>query len=131
MSADVPRPVSIDEAWASTTFLADRSPDTTSTDHFATVTAYRDGGVYLANYAGSSEWERHPVGDELVTVVSGSTTMTLLINGAEVAHTMGPGELIVVPRNTWHRFDSPDGVRVMTVTPQPGDHWNGDGLPPD
>lgn len=131
MSADAPKPVSIDDAWASTTFLPDRSPNTTSTDHFATVTQYRDGGVYMANYAGSSEWERHPAGDEIVTVVSGSTTMTFLIDGTEVSHTMGPGQLIVVPQNTWHRFDSPDGVRAMTVTPQPSDHWNGDGLPPD
>ena len=66
--------------------------------------------------------ERHPVGDEIVAVVEGATTMFMLIDGDEVAHTMGPGEVVVVPQNTWHRFETPDGVKVATVTPQPTDH---------
>lgn len=126
----VPQPISINDAWASTTFLPDRTPTTESADHFAVVTEYRDGAVFLANYAGSSEWERHSAGDEIVSVVSGSTTMTLWIDDAEVAHTMGEGEMIVVPQGVWHRFDSPDGVQVLTVTPQPTDHHIGD-RPPD
>lgn len=126
-----PQPVSLDSAWASTVFLPDRSPTTTSTDYFAVVGDYRDGGIFLANYAGTSSWERHPVGDEIVMVVGGHTTLSLLIDGEEVAHEMGAGGLIVVPVNTWHRFDSPDGVRVMTVTPQPTDHWRADGMPPE
>jgi len=65
-----------------------------------------------------------------VMVVEGSTTMSLWIDGAEVSHTMGAGELIVVPQGTWHRFSTPEGVRVMTVTPQPTDHHVGD-VPPD
>lgn len=130
MSEPIPEPVSVDAAWASTTFLPDRLPGTESTDHFATVTDYRDGGVFLANYAGASEWERHPVGDELVMVIEGETTMTLYIDGAEKSHTMGAGQLIVVPQGTWHRFTTPVGVRVMTVTPQPSDHHDGP-HPPD
>ncbi|MEL7207997.1 MAG: cupin domain-containing protein [Actinomycetota bacterium] len=129
MHERLPKPVSVDAAWASTTFLPDRTPATESTDHFATVTEYRDGAVFLANYAGSSQWERHTVGDELVMVVDGETTMTLFIDGAEVSHTMGPGQLIVVPQGTWHRFTTPDGVRVMTVTPRPTDHHDG-AIPP-
>ena len=34
---------------------------------------------------------------------------------------LGAGEMIVVPANTWHRFET-DGVKLMTVTPQPTDH---------
>jgi mannose-6-phosphate isomerase-like protein (cupin superfamily) len=124
-----PTPVSLTEAWTSTTFLRDRSPTTDDTGYFAVVTPYRDGAVFLANYAGWSNWERHPVGEEIVTVVSGSTTMTLLIDGQEVTHDLGAGDMIVVPTGVWHRFDSPDGVRVMTVTPQPTEHHDGDGLP--
>ena len=126
---DAPKPISLDEVWETTTHLPDRTPHTEGTDHFATVAEYRDGGIFMANYAGSTEWERHPA-DEVVVVVDGSTTMTLLIDGEEVAHTMGKGELIIVPPLTWHRFDSPDGVRVMTLTPQPTDHYIGD-TPPD
>ena len=35
---------------------------------------------------------------------------------------MGAGELIVVPQGTWHRFESPEPVEVVTFTPQPTDH---------
>ena len=48
--------------------------------------------------------------------------MFLLIDGEEVAQAMGPGELVVVPQDTWHRFETPDGVKVVSVTPQPTDH---------
>lgn len=125
---DRPQPISLDAVWESTTHLPDRTPLTESTDHFATVAEYRDGGIFMANYSGSSEWERHPA-EEVVVVVDGSTTMTLLIDGDETAHTMGRGEMIIVPPSTWHRFDSPNGVRVMTVTPQPTEHYVGDSPP--
>jgi mannose-6-phosphate isomerase-like protein (cupin superfamily) len=36
--------------------------------------------------------------------------------------TLGPGMIAVVPQGIWHRFDSPDGVTLMTATPQPTDH---------
>ena len=55
-------------------------------------------------------------------VVDGNTTVFLLIDGGEHTYAMGPNELIVVPEGTWHRFESPDGVKIMTVTPQPTDH---------
>jgi len=35
---------------------------------------------------------------------------------------MGPGELIVVPQGVWHRFETPEGVKVVAVTPKPTDH---------
>lgn len=126
---DKPQPISLDAVWETTTYLPDRTPVTETTDHFATVADYRDGGIFMANYAGSSEWERHHA-DEVVVVIDGSTSMTLLIDGKPVAHTMGKGEMIIVPSSTWHRFDSPDGVKVMTLTPQPTDHYSGD-TPPD
>ncbi len=37
-------------------------------------------------------------------------------------------QLIVVPALTWHRFDTPDGVRVLTITPQPTEHCVDDPL---
>ena len=29
---------------------------------------------------------------------------------------------VVVPQGTWHRFETPESVLVMSVTPQPTDH---------
>jgi hypothetical protein len=30
--------------------------------------------------------------------------------------------ITIVPQGIWHRFDAPEGVTMMTVTPQPTDH---------
>jgi len=120
-----PEPVSIPKALAGLRFLANRTPHTSSeekTNAFATIADFRNGGVFVGHYAGYSEWERHPHGDELVFVVEGVTTLILLVDGCEVPHQMEQGELLVVPQDTWHRFETPDGVKIMTVTPQPTDH---------
>ncbi len=119
-----PEPIDVTASIDRLDFLPDRTPTTGETDaEWATRLApYRDGGVFAVHYAGQSEWERHPVGDEIVIVVDGSTTMTLLLDGQEQRHTLGPLQMIVVPQGVWHRFDTPDGAKVMTVTPQPTDH---------
>jgi mannose-6-phosphate isomerase-like protein (cupin superfamily) len=122
---DTPRPVSIPAEIAHLTPLRGRTPSTTDeerADAFAELTPYRDGGVYIGHWGeGGSEWERHPA-DEIVAVVDGETTIILLLGGEEVSHSLGPAGLIVVPANTWHRFETPGMVKIITVTPQPGDH---------
>ena len=118
-----PRARSLQRAFRDVEFVADRTPTSTDIERcFATLADYRDGGIFVAHYAGRSEWERHPSGDEIVMVVEGATTLVLLLDAEEVRHELGAGELLVVPENTWHRFESPDGVKVMTVTPQPTEH---------
>lgn len=107
------------------TYLNGRTPDTTdeeSKDSFALLSEYRDGGVYIAHYSGISEWERHSNGDEFVQVLDGVTTLILLENNQEQRNNLKAGEVMVVPKGIWHRFESPDGVKVMTITPQPTDH---------
>ena len=119
------KPVSIQEAFKKVKFLENRTPETSDIDAkeaFAKLSEYRDGGVFIAHYAGNSEWERHPKGDELVLVIEGETTLILLSNNVEIPHRLGKHELLVVPRNMWHRFETPLGVKVMAVTPQPTDH---------
>jgi hypothetical protein len=36
---------------------------------FATLAAYRDGGIYATHFRGSSGWERHPHGNEVVQIL--------------------------------------------------------------
>ena len=55
-------------------------------------------------------------------VLEGETTLLLLVDGDEIPNPLKEGELLVVPRNVWHRFETPKGMKVMTVTPQPTDH---------
>ncbi len=119
-----PQPIDITGVIDGLDFLPDRTPNTTETEAgwAAELSSYRDGGIFVVHYAGQSEWERHNVGDEIVMVIDGATTMTMRIDGLEHEHTLGPMQMIVVPEGTWHRFDTPTGVKVMTVTPQPTDH---------
>ena len=115
--------ISVSQGFESLRFLENRTPQSTNIeDSFCTLSEYRDGGIFLAHYAGSSEWEKHSKGDELVMVIEGNTTLVLLLEGREVPNTLSQGEILVVPQNTWHRFESPSGVKVMTVTPQPTEH---------
>lgn len=89
---------------------------------FAQLAKYRDGAIHVGYYSGSSEWERHPGGDELVIALEGATTLILLIEGQEERLKMGAGELAVVPANTWHRFEESLELKVLAVTPAPSDH---------
>ena len=113
----------LSDAFASLVFASDRTPESKDLEAaFCELAPYRDGAIFLGHWAGRSEWEIHRNGDEIVMVVEGSTTLTMLIDGAEVPNTLTSGQLIVVPRSTWHRFETPEEVKVMTVTPQPTDH---------
>lgn len=116
-------PVSIDQALAGLSFLPDRSPTTDGEeDYFARLTGYRDGSMFVAWYAGNSEWERHSTGDEIVLCLEGATTLVVLDQGVETPHRLEKSEFLIVPRGRWHRFETPDGVKVMSVTPEPTDH---------
>ena len=119
-----PEPIDLAAEVGRLEFLPDRTPTTSDVDvdWAAQIADYRDGGVFGVHYAGESEWERHRVGAEIVMVIEGSTTMTMLIDGSEVRHALGPMQMIIVPQGTWHRFETPVGVKVVTVTPQPTDH---------
>lgn len=120
-----PVPLSVADALGRLTFRGDRTPTATDDDMagaFGELSAYRDGGIFVGHWAGRSEWERHPEGDEIVMVVAGSTTLFTLHGDGERAHPLGAGELLVVPQGTWHRFETPEEVQVLSVTPQPSDH---------
>ena len=112
-------------ALAALPVLRGRSPDTPEDEaakSFATLAACRDGGVFAGSFDGESEWERHRNGDELVHVLSGETTLTILTADGPEVLILKAGMLTVVPQGCWHRFQAPDGVTLLTVTPQPTDH---------
>lgn len=119
-----PAPIDLRAVVDGLEFLPDRTPTSSGTgvDWVADLGAYRDGGIFAVHYAGRSEWERHSAGDEIVMVIDGATTMTMITDGQERRYELGPMQMIVVPRGTWHMFDTPTGVKVVAVTPQPTDH---------
>ena len=82
-----------------------------SADAFKRLSTYRDRAIFVGHWAGTSEWERHTVGDEIVMVVDGSTTIFFLDGETEHPATLRAGEFVVVPRGTWHRFETPKRSR--------------------
>ena len=89
---------------------------------FATLTPFRDGNIFSAKFSGDGAWERHPNGDELVQIVDGSTILHLMTDAGPETHQLKAGMIAIVPQNTWHRFEAPDGVCLLTATPKPTEH---------
>ncbi len=117
--------VDIEAELATLPVLHARNPETPAdkaAEAFATLAAFRDGGIFAGRFFGESPWERHPKGDELVHILSGETTLTILTDDGPQVLEIKAGMLTVVPQGCWHRFHAPDGVTVLTATPLPTDH---------
>ena len=93
---------------------------------FMSLGDFRDGGLFAASFSGSSGWERHLKGDEIVQIVEGATRLDVIVGDEIESHELSAGMLLVVPQGCWHRFISEHGVKVMTATPQPTEHLHVD-----
>ena len=110
---------------AGLTLLKGRTPKTSASAKarsIVRIAPYRDGAIFLAKFSGTSNWERHPQGDEIVQVVEGETILHLITPEGPRSFILSAGMLVIVPRNAWHKFESEKGVSVMTATPQPTEH---------
>jgi mannose-6-phosphate isomerase-like protein (cupin superfamily) len=88
---------------------------------FAELAPFGPGAIFAGGFSGESPWERHQNGDELVQILKGATKLTLLMPDEKQELDMQAGMIAVVPQGVWHRFNAPDGVTLMTATPQPTD----------
>jgi mannose-6-phosphate isomerase-like protein (cupin superfamily) len=100
----------------------DKTTEAETKAAFAVLAPYRDGSIFAGSFSGQSRWERHGNGDELVQVLAGSATLTVMMDDGPQSFAMTAGMLIVVPQGRWHRFEVPDQVTVLTATPQPTEH---------
>lgn len=89
---------------------------------FAELAPFRDGSIFAGTFTGSTAWERHAKGDELVHVLDGSATLTIMGDDGPESFALTAGMLIVVPQGRWHRFEAPDRITVLSATPQPTEH---------
>lgn len=82
-----------------------------------------DGSLVSAFHmeAGTGHWERHPRGDELLCLISGSVQVVLDVDGQD-SHIPLNAErrCFVVPRGIWHRFTVDEPSLVLFVTPGEG-----------
>ncbi len=117
----------LEDEFAKLNILRGRTPQTTEAERkesggFATLAPFRDGNIFSARFAGNGAWERHPNGDELVQVIDGAATLHMMAEDGPQSFSLKAGMLVVVPQGTWHRFEAPDGVSLMTATPKPTEH---------
>jgi mannose-6-phosphate isomerase-like protein (cupin superfamily) len=83
---------------------------------------YRDGCIFASEFSGDSGWERHRQGEEIVEIIDGTATLHLLTDDGLRSVSLSTGMMVIVPQGMWHHFNSPDGVTLITVTPQPTEH---------
>jgi mannose-6-phosphate isomerase-like protein (cupin superfamily) len=106
--------------------LRGRTPQTTSaerTGSAARLAPYRDGAIFSSKFAGKGDWERHPNGDEFVQIIDGAASLEIVpLDGPRQRVELKAGTLAIVPQGAWHRFQSADGITLITATPQPSDH---------
>jgi hypothetical protein len=60
--------------------------------------------------------------DEIVQVVDGAATLHVMTEEGQQSHALKAGMVVIVPQAVWHRFEAPEGVSLMTTTPQPTQH---------
>ena len=112
--------------FAKLNILRGRTPETTAAEReqkcaLSRLAPYRDGSIFIAKFAGEGVWERHPNGDEIVQIIDGTTTLYVISDGRSEAFTLSAGAFAVIPQGAWHRFESEDGVSLMTATPLPSE----------
>lgn len=78
--------------------------------------AFDASSIGVGRYVpGSSPWERHNNGDELLFVMDGEV---LEFSGASWTEQLNEGSLFVVPKGKWHQLTASDSVNILYVSPR-------------
>lgn len=78
------------------------------------VADLNDSHVKLAKVQGEFVWHQHAEEDELFVVIRGELTIEL--RDGQV--TLGPGELVVIPKGVEHRPVAREEVQLMLIEPK-------------
>ena len=118
-----PRIVDLDAELAKLTMFRGRTPQSTIADRkgsAARLASYRDGTLTASKFSGKGHWEAH-IADELIHILDGAAILDIVNDDGSRSFALAAGILAVIPRGTWHRFHSLDGVTLMTATPFPSE----------
>ena len=121
----MPTILDLNASFARLKMFRGRTPETPEAERagsFARLAPYRDSAINVGKFSGEGPWERHPNGDEIVQIVDGATTLHIMTDEGPQAHALKAGMVVIVPQGAWHRFEAPDGVSLLTTTPQPTQH---------
>jgi mannose-6-phosphate isomerase-like protein (cupin superfamily) len=101
--------------------LQGETPQTTRAEGegFARLAPYRDSAIFASKSSGKTAWERHPDGEEFVLFIEGMATLTIVIDdGPPQSFEVSAGMIAIVPKGKWHRVHYPDGMTLISVTPE-------------
>ena len=125
MPKGTPRIIDLNAELAKLTMFRGRTPQSTMADRKGSggpLATYRDGGLFTTKFAGKGHWEAHLAGDELVHILDGTATLEIVYDdGRPKSFELRAGMIAVNPRGAWHRFQSSEGVTLMTATPTPSE----------
>ena len=110
----------LDSELGKLTMFRGRTPTSTREERrgsTARLASYRDAAIFVSKSAGRGAWERHPDGDEFVYIVEGSAMLHVVSQAGSQSFPVDAGKLAIVPAGAWHRFDYPEGVTLLTITP--------------
>lgn len=71
----------------------------------------------VMRFSGTTPWERHPDGDELLHVLDGEVDVRVLTDDGPVDVAVPAGSLFVCPRGFWHRQTPRAAATVFFATP--------------
>ena len=67
---------------------------------------------------GTSPWEKHENGDELMFVADGAVRIEVLEDDdSSAVEILRTGVLFVVPRGKWHQLTAADNATILYVSP--------------
>jgi mannose-6-phosphate isomerase-like protein (cupin superfamily) len=97
----------------------DWSPEQLAAYDAATSADGPDGRLVMMFHLGGvwANWERHPLGDEVVIACTGRHRFVQELDGGHVVTEIGPGEALVNPAGVWHTADSYEPGWLVTITP--------------
>jgi mannose-6-phosphate isomerase-like protein (cupin superfamily) len=125
MESRTPSIIDLNAALAKLTMFRGRTPESTMPDRkgsAARLASYRDGALTATKFAGKGHWERHLAGDELIHILDGTATLEIVCDdGPPKSFALRAGMIAVNPQGAWHRFQSSEGVTLMTATPFPSE----------
>lgn len=64
-------------------------------------------------------WERHPAGDEIVVLLSGSARMVIRLASGEESNTQleKVSDFVVIPKGVWHTAQIIETTKMLFITP--------------